>query len=442
MIVSSVRMASLIHSWSKRNVETLKANKSDMPEGLTIEDHCRSCGSSNLCLLLDLGKTPLANSLIAPDEDINDEKHFPLTLHFCSDCSLVQIRETVSPHILFSKYLYFSSFSDTMLEAASRLVQEIIGKKKLASQNLVIEIASNDGYLLKNYLNAGVKVLGIEPAANIAQAASSSGINTICEFFSKSFADSLAEQGYRADVLHANNVLAHVADLNGFVAGIAALLADSGLAVIEVPYVRDMIDSLEFDTIYHEHLCYFSLSALCPLFARHGLYLNDVERLPIHGGSLRLFISRVDEQSEQLSYLLKQEQSLGLTQQKYYDEFAAKINALGKDLTALLQDLKKEGRVIAAYGASAKGSTLLNFFGIDGKIISFIVDRSTVKQKHLTPGTHLKILSPDELLTQQPDYVLLLTWNFSEEIVRQQQPYLEKGGRFIIPLPSPKIVEK
>lgn len=423
-------------------METLQATKSNMPDELNIEVHCRSCGSSNLCLVLDLGETPLANSLIVPGEDVNNEKRFPLTLHFCSDCSLVQIKETVSPHVLFSKYLYFSSFSDTMLDSAASLVQKIIVEQKLTSKHLAVEIASNDGYLLKNYLNAGIQVLGIEPATNIAKAASASGINTICEFFSKSLADSLASQGHRADVLHANNVLAHVADLNGFVAGIATLLADSGMAIIEVPYVREMIDSLEFDTIYHEHLCYFSASALSSLFKSHGLYINDVERLPIHGGSLRLFISKESKQSEQLTHLLKQEQSLGLTQQEYYEGFAAKVNVLGQELTTLLQGLKKEGKVIAAYGASAKGSTLLNFFGINNQIVSFIVDRSTVKQKYLTPGTYLKILSPAELLIRQPDYVLLLTWNFAEEIIRQQREYLEKGGKFIIPLPCPKIVGK
>jgi SAM-dependent methyltransferase len=407
--------------------------------GATIEDRCRSCGGSDLTLVISLGETPLANSLLGADQLAGDEKRFPLDLVFCNDCALAQISVTVPPAELFSQYLYLSSFSETMLAHASQLVERLIRERKLGPQSLVAEIASNDGYLLQNYVAAGVPSFGIEPAQNIAEVARSRGVPTVAEFFGLALAEQLAADGRSADIIHAHNVLAHVADLNGVVAGMAALLKPGGIVVVEAPYVGDLIEKTEFDTIYHEHLCYFSLSALAELFARHGLGIEHVERLPIHGGSLRIFASHQGLGDQSVEELLEAEGRSGMRSIGYYSQFADRVRRLREDLRQELERLRPEGR-IAAYGASAKGSTLLNYIGVGSETLDFIVDRSTVKQGLFTPGTRLPILAPDQLLERMPAYVLLLVWNFADEVLRQQKEYRDAGGRFIIPVPTVKIV--
>jgi SAM-dependent methyltransferase len=403
---------------------------------------CRGCTATHLEPILSLGQTPLANSLLT-DVDLNrSEPTFPLDLVFCPACSLVQITVTVPPELLFREYLYFSSFSDTMLHHSKEIVDKLIEARGLDQDSLVVEIASNDGYLLQYFVNANIPVLGIEPAQNIALVAQERGIHTLAEFFNAGLARTLQTRGQMADVIFANNVLAHVADLHGVIEGIRILLRKDGVAIVETPYVKDMIDRCEFDTIYHEHLCYYSLTALNHLFKQHNLALSDVEHLDIHGGSLRLFITHPGAVGDRnaVREMLSEEAAWGVRRLDFYQNFADRVRRLQSTLSDLLKGLKSQGRHIAAYGAAAKGSTLLNAFGIGHDLVDFVVDRSTYKQGRYMPGSRLPIYAPAYLLERQPDYVLLLTWNFAEEILEQQAEYRRRGGQFILCIPDIKII--
>lgn len=403
---------------------------------------CRSCGRAAATMVLSLGSTPLANALLTEAQLSSPEPRFPLDVVFCTDCALVQLTESVPPEQLFSEYPYFSSFSDAAVEHARALAGRVIAERTLGPDSLVVEIASNDGYLLQHYVARGIPVLGIEPARNVAQAAIARGVRTITEFFGNDLADRLAQSGQHADVVHLNNVLAHVPDLNGFVAGLRRLLGPRGVAIVEVPWVRELVRQLEFDTIYHEHLCYFSLTALHALFERHALSVTDVEAVAIHGGSLRLWVEQAGagRVSVRVRTLLDEERTLGLTEPDYYAGFGDRVRTLAGGLRSMLRGLKRAGHSIAGYGASAKGSTLLNYTGIGRETIDYVVDRSTVKQGRYTPGTHLLIRPPEALLEEMPAYVLLLTWNFADEILSQQEEYRRRGGRFIVPLPVPALI--
>jgi SAM-dependent methyltransferase len=410
---------------------------------VTSPPRCRSCSGEGLELILSLGDTPLANALLDAESLAHPEPTYPLNLGFCPACSLVQILESVPPEKLFRDYPYFSSFSDTMLGHAASLAKEMLASRRLGPDSLVMEAASNDGYLLRCYRAAGVPVLGIEPAENVARVAiSSHNIPTLAEFFGLEMARRLRADGLRASLFHAHNVLAHVPDLNGFVAGIRHVLRDDGLAVVEAPYLRDFLDHCEFDTIYHEHLCYFSLTALERCFRRHDLLVADVRRVPIHGGSLRLYLAPFGSAapSWRVRDLLQEEAGWGVDDPVSYRGFARKVERIRTSLRSLLGGLKRAGHRLAAYGASAKGATLLNFCGIGRETLDFVVDRSTVKQGRYTPGSRLPILPPEHLLEAQPDYVLLLVWNFAEEVLRQQAVYCQRGGKFIVPIPAPRVL--
>jgi SAM-dependent methyltransferase len=413
---------------------------------------CRSCDANLGAPVLSLGSIPLANALLSAEELDLPDPRYPLELVFCPRCSLVQLNVTVSPTLLYENYVYQSSYSDSLVQHAREISDRIAADYHLDSSSQVIEIASNDGYLLQHYQARGIPALGIEPAREIATLAKQRGIETLNRFFDRTLVEQLVADGVNADVVHAHNVLAHVSDLPGVVDGVARLLKTDGVWIVEVPYLLDLIDNTEFDTIYHEHLCYFSMTSLQYLMKSHGLRIKHVERLAIHGGSLRLFVTHEENtaeskgggakgrESKSVDELLELEESWGVHSAVTYQRFAAAVQDLKSELRALLTRLKGEGRGVAAYGASAKGTTLLNYFEVGRETIDFVVDRSQVKQGMFTPGTHLPILAPAELMHRRPDDVLLLTWNFADEILQQQAEYRSGGGKFIIPIPKIRVV--
>jgi hypothetical protein len=316
-----------------------------------------------------------------------------------------------------------------------------IDRFKLNKNSLVVELASNDGYLLKNYVEHGVPVLGIDPCIGPVKAALKIGVPTMHAFFTLDLAKKLAAEGKRADVIHANNVMAHVADTNGFIAGIAAMLKDTGSLVTESPYVKELIDHCEFDTIYHEHLCYYGVTSLKNLYARHGLYINDIDLLKTHGGSIRQYVSKKPGESEMVQNLLKAERKLGIdTFGPYYESFAKRVEGIKTEMLKLLHDLKKQGKKVAAYGASAKGSTMLSYLGAGPELIEFVVDKNVHKHGKFMPGVHNPIYDVTAIAERKPDYLVLLVWNLKDEILKQQQAFRDAGGKFIIPIPKPEIV--
>jgi len=402
---------------------------------------CRSCGAKELLPVLSLGALPLSDGFLTAAELDRPEPRFPLDVAFCPACGLVQILDTVPPEILFGRdYPYFSSVSATLLAHSKAHVAERLAELPPGPDTLVVEVASNDGYLLQFYREAGVRVLGIDPAPGPVAAARAKGIETIEAFFGRDLAERLVAEGRHADLVHANNVLAHVADLHGFLDGIRLLLKDGARAVVEVPYVRDLVEKLAFDTIYHEHLCYFSVRAVDRLVRPHGLFLVRVERVPIHGGSLRLFLSKEDSPDATVGAILAEEKAIGLDRHAWFASFAARVERLREDLRAVLSDLKRAGKKIAAYGAAAKGTTLLNFCGLGPELLDWVADKNPFKQGRFVPGVRLPIVAPERILAEMPDFLLILPWNIEAEIVAQEAAYRERGGRFLVPVPSPRIV--
>lgn len=406
-----------------------------------VQEHCRSCGGE-LEVFLSLGDMPLPDALLRPEQLTLPEPRYPLDVAFCPSCSLVQILQDVPPERLFvDNYLYFSSFSTGLVRHSAEHARRLVAERGLGPDSLVVEIASNDGYLLRNFVEAGVPVLGIDPAPQQAAAANAVGVPTLTEFFDAELARRLRAEGKRADVIVANNVMAHTPTLNSFVEGLSILLADDGIATIENTYVKDLVDHYEFDTIYHEHFCYFSCSAVDALARRHGLYLNGIEHFPsLQGGTLRWRLGTRETPDRSVAEYLEAERASGLTKVGYYREFASGVHRIKSELSELLRSLRSEGKTIAAYGAAAKGSTLVNFIGIGPETVDYVVDRNVHKQGLLMPGTHLPIRDPSVLLETMPEFLLLLAWNYKDEIAEQQREYLGRGGRFIVPVPRPEIL--
>jgi SAM-dependent methyltransferase len=406
---------------------------------------CRSCGGRLTVTMADLGLQPASNAFLESQAAIQQEKRYPLRAKVCETCKLVQLDYDVAPAELFGNYVYFSSYSDDWLAHAKAYCDMARKRFGLSPSSLVVELASNDGYLLKNFLQMGVPVLGIDPSDTVAAAAEKIGVPTLVEFFGENLAKDLARQGRQADLIIGNNVLAHVPQLNDFVAGIAALLLPKGNVTIEFPHLLELIRHVEFDTIYHEHFSYFSLYSMEQVFRRHGLRLYDVQRLSTHGGSLRIFAAHAGRgdlsDSDSLREIRAQEAAAGLSDLSTYMQFSQRVEECRDALREFLAGAKRDGKRVAAYGAAAKGNTLMNFCGVTPEDIVFVADRNPHKQNKLLPGTHIPVVSPDELMRARPDYVLILPWNLRDEIRLQLGAIKEWGGRFVTPVPRVQVYD-
>jgi len=412
--------------------------------GHHVRTACRACGAQRLVRFLALGDQPLANANLRSLDEAADEAFYPLDVYFCDACSLVQLADVIDPEILFRHYLYVTGTSETIAahnRGYARTVADLLG---LGADDLVVEVASNDGSLLACFRDLGVRVLGVEPATNIAAIARARGVETVGDFFDGPTGARLRGERGAARAVIGNNVLAHVDDTQDFLRGAKALLAPDGLVITEVPYAREMLERLEYDTVYHEHLCYFSVTSLIRLCEAVGLSVVRVDRVPVHGGSLRLYAglpAHYGPTAAEVRRLADTEHEIGLTSLARWQRFARDVEAQREALLALLRRLKGEGRSLAGYGAPAKGNTLLNYCGIGTDLLPYTVDRSPLKVGTLTPGMHLPVLPVETLGERRPDYVLILAWNFADEIMRQQAEYAAGGGKFIVPIPMPRIAD-
>lgn len=403
---------------------------------------CLGCGRKSPEVFLDLGRQPLANSFLTSEELKKKEPRYRLAAAYCPECHLVQLTDIVPPEEMFSEYLYFSSYSESFLEHASEMAGSLTKKFGLDGKSFVLEIASNDGYLLKNFVKAGIPVLGVEPARNICEAAQGNGVPTLCDFFNKETAGRILKGYGPADVVIGNNVLAHVPLINDFLSAVKLCIKDRGAAVFEVPWLRELLRKVEFDTVYHEHVFYYSLSSLMGLFERAGLAVFDVEVQPVHGGSLRVFVcgSGTVHASPNVKEMLDEERTAGLTGIEVYRTLSRKVEELRGELLRMLGGLRARGKKIAAYGAAAKGSVLLNYCGIGPELIEFVSDRNTYKQRRFMPGVHIPIYAPERVMEAKPDYLLILPWNLKEEIMSQMSYIRQWGGKFITAVPKIEVL--
>jgi len=408
--------------------------------GAPVPGHCRFCGTELRHRVVDLGMSPLCESFLSADKLNRMERFYPLHVWVCESCFLVQLEEYVGGDEIFSDYAYFSSFSDSWLDHCRRYVDQMIAQLGLTSDSEVVEIASNDGYLLQFFVQRGIPVLGIEPAANVAKVAERKGVPTMVRFFGREVARELAAIGHRPDLILGNNVLAQVPDLNDFVSGIKILLAPSGVVTIEFPHLLRTIDGNQFDQIYHEHFSYFSLFSVERVFAAHGLPIYDVEELPTHGGSIRIYAGHEEDTSKsatnRLLALRAREADAGVNTLAYYAGFESRVRETKRKLVAFLIEAKNAGKRVVGYGAPGKGNTLLNYCGVRTDFVDFTVDRSPHKHGKYLPGTHIPIFPPEKLWEARPDYVLILPWNLKTEIMEQLAGIREWGGRFVVPIPE------
>lgn len=407
------------------------------------QSHCRSCGTRLEHTFVDLGMSPLANSYVKPEQLNRMEPFYPLHVFVCAKCLLVQLEQFSTPHDIFSDYAYFSSFSDSWLAHAKAYVGMIAERFSLGKNSKVVEIASNDGYLLQNFVARGIPVLGVEPAANVAEVAKKKGINTKVAFFGEKTALDLTAEGWDADLIIGNNVLAHVPDLNDFVKGLKVLLKPTGLITMEFPHLLRLMEQNQFDTIYHEHFSYFSFLAVEQVFVRHGMKLFDVEELPTHGGSLRIYACHDQDASKPIGSrardLKLREDAAGFARLNHYLSFGPQVETTKRKLLSFLISAKQEGKQVVGYGAPAKGNTLLNYCGVRTDLMDYTVDRSPHKQGHFLPGVHIPIYGPEKVRETRPDYLLILPWNLREEVMQQMAFIREWGGQFVVPIPEVKV---
>ncbi len=405
---------------------------------------CRFCATPLEHDLIDLGMSPVSNSFVRPDQAQEPEPFYPLHAFVCSNCFLVQLEEFETADQIFSDYVYFSSYSTSWLAHARQFVGEAIERFGYDSDSLVIEVASNDGYLLQYFRERDVPVLGIEPASNVAEVARAAGIDTIDEFFGVALAERLRDQGRLCDLLIGNNVLAHVPDINDFVGGLGIVLGRDGVLSMEFPHLLKLIEQTQFDTIYHEHFSYLSLSTVQKIFAHHGLQIFDVQELPTHGGSLRVYAQHAGGQQaigETVQKVLADERRARLDSLDGYRGFSDKVLKVKADLLKFLDEAASADKTVVGYGAPAKGNTLLNFCGVGPDAIAYTVDRNPHKQRQLLPGTHIPVHAPEKIEETRPDYVLILPWNLKDEVIEQLEGIREWGGKFVVPIPELKVIE-
>ncbi len=429
--------ATLTHEPAAADVAIAAASRSPEP-------CCRFCGTGLTETFVDLGSSPLCESFLAPAELVEMEPFYPLKAYVCVRCFLVQVPAHVSGEAIFSHYAYFSSYSDSWLAHAARYADMITERLGLDGQSSVVEIASNDGYLLKNFVAKGIRVLGVEPAANVAAVAVERGVPSVVKFFGRSTARELVDSGVRPTLLIGNNVLAHVPDINDFVAGMQILLADDGVITMEFPHLMRLVEGNQFDTIYQEHYSYLSLLTVEQIFKAHGLTVFDVEELPTHGGSIRVYASHHEPTatvSAAVDDLRRRETDAGYDRVEIYRTFAQRVVETKHKLLSFLIDAKQAGKRIAGYGAPGKGNTLLNYCGIREDFIDYVVDRNPFKHGKYLPGSHIPVYPPDRIAETKPDYVLILPWNLTDEIVAQLGYVREWGGRFVIPIPEVKVID-